>query len=111
MQHIHNISITARARPLLRRELGASRPRQGDVTALVHISTFTNADGTTVQGFEPGYMVGPVSDGHFGKVWALARLRDGTAFLFMPKFTWRAEENYLVDLASETFALFSIGPA
>jgi hypothetical protein len=41
----------------------------------------------------------------------LAAPSDGPEFYFIPKFAWRADELYMVDLASETFETFSIGPA
>jgi hypothetical protein len=40
----------------------------------------------------------------------MAQPLDGPDFLFMPKFTWRAEGHYLIDLVSPAFELFSIGP-
>ena len=43
-------------------------------------------------------------------MWALAQPIGAPQFYFMPQFDWRADERYLVDLASEAFDLFSIGP-
>jgi hypothetical protein len=40
----------------------------------------------------------------------MAPLIDGPDFLFMPRFKWRSNEDYIVEVASEKFATFSIGP-
>ena len=77
---------------------------------MYYVSSFVNPDGTTVEGFRPGYMVDSVSPDGLSDAWALAQLLDGPDFLFMPKFKWRADARYVVDKASPTFALFSIGP-
>jgi hypothetical protein len=111
MRTIENISITARARTALSREFAKASPRAGEVTAMVYVTTFTNPDGTTVSGFVPCYMVGPVAGGSFGDMWAVAHLPALAPLIFMPNFEWHADERYVVDLASPTYALFTIGPA
>jgi hypothetical protein len=108
--NITNISVSERAWPVLRKEINSFRPRHaGEVFALYYISSFTNADGSTVAGFHPGYEAGSLSPTGLKAQWALAHLSDGSKFYFMPKFIWRAQESYVVDLASEKFALFSVG--
>lgn len=110
MKAIENITITERARVSLAREFSKASPRGGDVTALVYVSTFTNPDGSSVDGFVPGYMVGPVAGGNFGDMWSVAHLPNLAPIIFMPRFIWRAEDQYVVDTAGYTFALFTIGP-
>jgi hypothetical protein len=44
-------------------------------------------------------------------MWAVAQPGNGIEFWFMPKFQWRAERHYVIDLISEKLRLFSIGPA
>jgi hypothetical protein len=109
---ITNISVASVASKVLRQQRAKFRPRQpGDVLALLYTSSFTNPDGTTVAGFRPGYMVVSHSPVGLADHWVRARLSDGSDFLFMPKFRWVADEHYVVDMASEVFALFSIEPA
>ena len=43
--------------------------------------------------------------------WAMAQLIDGPDFLFMPRFEWCSDAEHIVDVASQRFATFSIGPA
>ena len=61
--------------------------------------------------FRPGYSTHSQSPEGLGDYWAMAQLIDGPDFLFMPKFRWDSLEEYVVDIASEKFATFSIGPA
>lgn len=100
MKAIDNVVITARAVARFKRELERRETRSGEVIALHYMTSFTNADGTTVDGFAPGYVIDRVADRRFGDQWLMAQLPDGTAFRFMPKFDWRAGETYVVDLAS-----------
>lgn len=110
MQLITNISITDRASKVLRDQRARFKPRVvGEVFALFYSPTFTNADGTTVAGFRPGYMVGSQAPLGLGDHWALARLPDRSEFLFMPKFKPASDVGCIMDLASETFPIFSIG--
>jgi hypothetical protein len=73
-------------------------------------SKFTGPDGTTVRGFRPGYSTHSESPTGLDDCWATAQLIDGPDFLFIPKFKWRCDEEYVADIASEMFATFSIGP-
>ncbi len=70
--------------------------------------SITNADGTVVEGFAPGYTIDFVVQPPSGDRWLAALLPDGTEFRFMPKFTWNPEGRYVVDQAS-SYTL-SIGP-
>jgi hypothetical protein len=108
MQHVYNISITDRAAKFLREDRARSRLDAGDVLAFGFISRFVNADGSTVHGFEPGYMATAQPASEVSESDLVAQLPDGTVFYFMPKFQWEAEEHYLVDLVG---FMFSIGPA
>lgn len=106
--HITNISIADRATSVLRREHARIKLGRGDVFALVYVFTYTNPDGTTVDGFQPGYMAGPWPINLLTDRWALARPSDHPEFHFLPKFTWSAQAWYIVDLVG---GLFQIGPA
>jgi hypothetical protein len=103
---IKNISLTRRAAADFQRQRLAFKAGPGEVFALVWVSSFANADGTAVAGFEPGYMCGPIYSRGLVSPWALAQLPDGSQFHFMPRFQWSAHERYVVDKPG---ALFSIG--
>jgi hypothetical protein len=107
MMSVTNISITAKAAAALRRKRSTFKPAPGESFALVWVSSHVDADGQTLAGFTPGYMAGPLFTDQLSEGWALARMPDGTEFYFMPRFTWRADEQYIVDLSR---ALFSIEP-
>lgn len=105
---IQNISLSKRAADEFHRKRLAFRPRSGEVFALVWVTSFRDASGMTVPGFEPGYMCGPLYEEGLTSPWAVAQLPDGSQFHFMPRFKWSAEEQYLVDKPG---ALFSVAPA
>jgi hypothetical protein len=112
MKTITNISVSQQALPILIREWEGFLPRvPGDVFALAYMSSFTNPDGTTVDGFRPGYSRHSVSPQGLGAMWARAQPRHAPEFLFMPKFIWSASEQYLIDVACLPYQLLSIGPA
>ncbi|WP_186767171.1 hypothetical protein [Devosia ginsengisoli] len=55
MLRITNISISDRAAEVVDRLWVTFRPQEpGDVFALAYMSSFTEADGSTVDGFTPG---------------------------------------------------------
>lgn len=112
MIRVSNIWASDEAYTLLWRERARFKPRRaGEIFAMLYWSGFTEPDGTTVKGFRPGYSVHSQAPNGLGDHWAMAQLIDGPDFLFMPKFAWRSDEDYLVEVASEMFATFSIGPA
>ncbi|UYN99694.1 MAG: hypothetical protein KIT02_00140 [Devosia sp.] len=111
MLRIANISATVRAAELLDQQRVIFRPRDpGDAFALTFISSFVDERGSIVAGFVPGYTADSVSPMNLSDMWALGQPSGAPEFLFMPKFRWRADERYLIDVASEAFDLFSIGP-
>jgi hypothetical protein len=109
MLQIDNIIVTDRAWAIFRREQARHQSSARLLIALYYMPTFTNPDGSNVEGFAPGYTIDFVAQPPPGEQWVKARLPDGTAFQFMPKFTWRADESYVVDQAS-SYTL-SISPA
>jgi hypothetical protein len=111
MLRIANISIAAAAATLLRKEKSRVVLSPGGLFALYYVSRYANPDGTPVAGFQPGYMRGQATPPLNWAIWARADLADGLDFIFIPKFTWIANQHYLVDLVGGPFALFSIGPA
>jgi len=108
MKAIANIVVTDRAEAVFQLEARRHGPRPGEVIALYYMPSFTNADGTTIAEFAPGYTIDHVPDREFDDDWLLAYLPDGTAYRFMPKFEWRADETYVLDRVSGY--TFSIGP-
>ena len=110
MRRVENITIAERALATLRAELSACRLGRGDVAVLVYVFTYTNADGTTVQGFWPGYMVGPWPADQLTDRYLELRSPGVVPFYFLPKFAWTAEARYRVDLVAPGARMFSIGP-
>ncbi|MEO7223446.1 MAG: hypothetical protein ABIY37_13325 [Devosia sp.] len=109
MQQIDNVIVTDRAWAIFRQQQARHESNLGLSIALYYMPTFTNADGTSVEGFAPGYTIDFVVQPPSGDNWVMARLLDGTEFQFMPNFAWRPDESYVVDQAS-SYTL-SIGPA
>jgi hypothetical protein len=107
MKVVDNLSITNRAAAIFDIEIRKLRP--GEVIALYYMPSFTNADGTTVAEFRPGYTIDRVKDRVFDDPWVLARLPNGLAIRFMPKFTWHDHDSYVLDRQSGY--TFSIRPA
>ena len=111
MVRITNIWATDEAYALLRKERARFRPRrEGEVFAMIYLASYTEPDGTPVKDFRPGYSRHSQSPAELGDHWAMAQLIDGPDFLFMPKFRWDSLEEYVVEIASEKYATFSIGP-
>jgi hypothetical protein len=106
--HIDNVVVTNRAWAIFRQQLGRQAANARGVIVLHYMPRFVNADGSTVDGFAPGYTIDFVAQAPESDAWIEASLPDGSAFRFMPKFAWRADENYVVDQAS-AYTL-SIGP-
>lgn len=111
MMLIENISITDKARQVLDARKSLFKLRKSDVFALTYESSFTNRDGTTVEGFLPGYAISSWPLGYIGPAWMVVQLPGGTEFHLMPRFKWSAREHYIMDLVSPSLELFSIGPA
>lgn len=100
MPHIENINVTERAWAIFREQRARHASGASLSIVLYYMPTFTNADGTTVDGFAPGYTIDLVTQSPAGDHWHRASLPDGATFLFMPRFTWRPDEQYVVDQAS-----------
>jgi hypothetical protein len=100
MKIVTNVAVTDRAAAIFASEVKKRRPGSREVLVLHFMPSFSNADGTRVDGFSPGYTTDYVADRDFGPLWLMARLPDGTAFRFMPKFEWSANQRYIVDQAS-----------
>ena len=111
MVRITNISITDAAKQVIDRRKAIFKPRGDYVFALTYTSSFINRDGTTVEGFRPGYEVSPWPLEYISPNWAIVQLPGGTEFHLMPRFRWSAREHYIMDLVSPSLELFSIGPA
>jgi hypothetical protein len=61
--------------------------------------SFTNADGTTVDGFLPGYAIDIEQSKPVGMHWLQVQV-DGIEFWFMPRERLRPELTYAVDQRS-----------
>jgi len=108
---VTKISVAERARPLLLSEWARFRPRHpGEVFGMAYTSSLTNADGTTPLDFRPGYSRHSVDPEGLSDIWARAVPTNGPEFLFMPKFIWAPNAQYIIDIASERYELLSIGP-
>jgi len=105
MRRVTNISITGEAVSNLRREVATFEPRPGEVFALIFMFSFTNPDGTPVDGFRPGFMAGPWPIENIGPSWLVAELTDGTPFHFRPREEWNPRENYLIDAVGPLFSI------
>jgi hypothetical protein len=70
--------------------------------------SFTNADGSTVAEFRPGYTIDRVKDRVFADPWLLARLPNDLSIRFMPKLKWQDHDAYVLD--RESGYTFSIRP-
>lgn len=100
MKTVTNVAVTDRAVAIFESEMKKRRPGSRELLVLHFMPSFANADGTRVDGFLPGYTIDYVADRDFGPLWLMARLPDGTAFRFMPKFEWSSDRRYVVDQAS-----------
>lgn len=103
---ISNISATERAARVLKNERERFKPRRGEVFALVFCESYVNPDGTTVEGFQPGYAAGPIQTTLPSAFWLHARLPDGIEFHFHPRSKWDPKARYVLDLLGG--AMFSI---
>ena len=108
MLRIKNIAITDNARQVLDRRRPLFKLRAEDVFALCYTSRFINRDGSTVEGFVPGYAISSWPKSYIGPSWALVKLAHGTEFHLMPRFVWQAEARYVMDLVSLPHEIFSI---
>lgn len=108
MLQIENITLTDRAWAIFRQERARHQSISDLSIVLYYMPSFTNPDGTDVAGFAPGYTIDFVTKSPPGDHWIVAKLPDGTTFQFMPKFTLRPDEFYVVDQVS-AYTL-SIGP-
>lgn len=110
MRRITNISITDRAAVMLDCQLVMARPRPGEVFTLWYMSSYTNPDGTTVEGFRPGYAPGFTEAERITESWVSVQLPNRPQFCFWPRFGWDPGRDYVVDVLNEPLVLFSIEP-
>ncbi|MDB5541080.1 MAG: hypothetical protein JWQ89_2807 [Devosia sp.] len=108
---VTNITITDTARHVLDRRKSLFKPSAHGVFALSYTSRFTNPDGTTVNGFVPGWQVCAWSHNYLGPSPLVVRLAHGTEFHLIARFPWNVEERYIMDLLSQPHEIFSITPA
>jgi len=109
MAAITNIALTGTASRAIGQHVSRISLTPDEVFAVYYAASFTNKDGTPVDGFLPGYMVGPWPSKLLSPKWLVVRL-GGREFNLMPRFEWNASDKYLMDLISEPYGLFSIQP-
>jgi hypothetical protein len=105
---ITNITITDHAAEVYDLELLRHQVKADEVVELGRMVAATDRDGVTLEGFLPGYALGPKRRKDVGPGDVLAVLPNGMQFYFWPRFEWGPDERYVVDIASEAFRLFSI---
>ena len=107
---VTNIAATAAAIDALDRTRASLKVPDGHVFALSYASAFTNPDGTTVEGFVPGYQITswPRDDLGQGSVFVL--LPHGTSFYLIPRSEWDTDRPHQIDLISVPHEVFSILP-
>jgi hypothetical protein len=98
MKVVYNLSITSRAAAIFDAE--ARKLRRGEVIALYYLPSFTNADGSTVAEFLPGYTIDRVKDRVFDDPWLLAQLPNGLTVRLVPRLIWQDNDSYLLDRES-----------
>ncbi len=108
MIHVESVVVTSRAATALRHERQRVETRAEEVFALIYMASVTNADGTAASGFEPGYVACSWHVTQPSSNWVVARLPDGSAFHFMPRFKLSPSDGIVVDRAGGTYATFSI---
>jgi hypothetical protein len=100
MLQVDNVDVTERAWAIFRQQRTRNPAYASRVIALHFMPSFVNADGSNVEGFAPGYTIDFVDHIPTGEGWMQARLPDGSAYYFMPKFDWRVDKRYVTDQAS-----------
>ncbi|HVW94195.1 MAG TPA: hypothetical protein VHB74_16510 [Devosia sp.] len=110
MRTVENISVTERAAALLGARKAAGSRRKGSPFVLVYMSSHTNRDGATVEGFRPGYMAMFWEHEYVGPDWFLAQPPGGMDFYYLPRPGWDAGGHYVVDAIDGPLVLFSIEP-
>jgi len=108
MKSVQNLTATSRALVAFQLDVERRKPKPNQVRAFYFMPSFTNADGTLVKGFVPGYTIDWIADQDFGNAWLTARLSKEISVRFMPRFAWRDDGAYVLDRAS-TYT-FSIEP-
>jgi hypothetical protein len=108
MRRITNILATEEAGRTLRDWRSRHKLPGDQDAALVWVESYTNPGGSTVTGFKPGYMLGPLMKEGRDERWTLAQLSDGTEFYVMPPwFHWDPKSWYLIEKIGG-FAMYSI---
>jgi hypothetical protein len=107
---VTNIAATGAAIDALDRTKASFKVPDGHVFALSYASAFTNPDGTTVQGFVPGYQISSWPRDHLGRSSLYVLLPQGTSFYLIPRSKWDVERPHIMDLVSVPHEVFSILP-
>ena len=107
---VTNIAATKAAIDALERTWASFKVPDGHVFALSYASAFTHPDGTTVEGFVPGYQISSWPRDHLGPSSLFVLLPHGTSFYLIPRSKWDVERPHLIDLISVPHEVFSILP-
>lgn len=107
---VTNIAATRTAIEALERTKASFKVPDGHVFALSYASAFTNPDGTTVEGFVPGYQISSWPRDYLGQSSVFVLLPHGTSFYLIPRSKWDVDRPHVIDLISVTHEIFSILP-
>lgn len=108
---VTNITISEVARQVLDRRKALFKASPHGVLALSYTSSFTNRDGSTVEGFVPGWQVCSIALRYLGPDPLMVMLPHGTTFHLMPRLGWEAGERYAMDLLSPEHEVYAITPS
>lgn len=114
MRRITNVSITERAAIALDVRKTLARLGPDDIFALVFITSFTEPDGRTVEGFVPGYSPAVTKRQDEGEGCVLVHLPNGMEFYVLtcprPGYELRPDISYAIDLIEPRYGTFTIEP-
>ena len=111
MQIVERVIVAERASALFRRELEKCRPGANGLVALVYIASFLDRDRTPIEGFAPGYIVGPLGSEYVSERWIRAKQSGLPEFYVDPRGGWGGASAMSIDLAATKYAMFSIVPS
>lgn len=111
MPLVTNFAITDAARAVLDRRKTLLKPDPFGVFALSYWASFKEPDGTSVQGFEPGWIGSGVRHQYLGEAPLFVLLPHGTTFYLMPRDGWDENGRYVMDLINTEYETYSITPS
>lgn len=80
----------------------------GDVYALVYLVESSQADGSPVPGFRPGYVATVWPTSSISDNWLVGAFSDGTEFCFLPRERWGEGRDFRLDIVESVTPTFSL---